>query len=102
MDIQPSLIANSQPTEPVEPGKSALHYPPMPAQPLAALHSSAGYARNNASFPQCLSAYSEVVCFVRVQLYGSSSASPSAELLFDGLDTIDHLNEHLAVMDVSC
>ncbi len=102
MHIQPPLIANGQSTEPVEPGKSALNYPPMPAQPLAALHASTSYPRNNAPVPQRFPAYSEVVPFVCMQLHRSPAASPSAELLLDWLDCINHLNEHLAVVDIGC
>src|SRR5689334_11653200 len=100
MHIQPSLIANGQPTEPVEPGKGALYYPPVPAQPLAAFHSSASYPRNDASAPQRFPAYSEVTPFVCMQLYRPPAAASPAELLFDWLDGVNHFNKHLAIMDI--
>jgi hypothetical protein len=100
MNIKPSLIANGQPTVAVEPGKGTLNDPTMPAQPLATLHSSTGYARNDAPVPQGFSTYSEVVRFVRVQLHWPPAATTSAELLLDGADSIYYLDKHLAVMHI--
>src|SRR4051794_35919509 len=94
MHIQSPLIANGQPTVTVEPGKGAFNHPSVSAQPLAALHSSTGYPRDDAPVPQRFSAESEVVCFVRVQLHRPPAASSSAELLLDWLDGVNDFNKH--------
>src|SRR6478609_9947761 len=100
MDIEPSLVANSQPTVAVEPGKGAFNDPSMSTQSFTALYSPAGYSRNDAPLPQRFSTYSEVVRFISMQLHWSSAATTSAELLLDRFDSVNHFNEHLAIVDV--
>jgi hypothetical protein len=65
INIEPSFVANNQPTKPVEPSKGTLYEPPVPAQFLATLHSSSGDTRGDASLSQVVPASPEIVPFVR-------------------------------------
>jgi hypothetical protein len=101
MNIQASLVSNNQPPELAEPGKGALHHPPVSTQPLATLHSSASYARCGSSLPQYSSASLEVIPFVRVHFAGSlPSASTQVTRLPDRLDSVEHVGQSVGVVDV--
>ena len=102
MNVQPTLVADDQSPELAEPSKRALHHPPVPAQPLAALYSSAGYAGDDPSPSECSSAALEVISFVSMQLAGTSSATSTQKArLLDRLDGIQHVGESVGVVDIS-
>lgn len=103
MNVEPSLITNSQSAVVVEPRQCALDYPSVPAQPLSALHATSGYSGSNAPLTERFPTPCKVVPFISVQL-GWSLAPTSAKLprLLDGFDSINHISEGIAVMNVGC
>ncbi len=62
--------------ESCKPGMRALHDPAMTPQPLTALHTPAGDARQDAAPPQIAPAALEVVALVRMQLVRALPWSP--------------------------
>lgn len=102
MDVQPPLISDNQALELVEPCEGTFDNPPVPAQPLAALHSSSGNPRNYAPLAECSPAPLKVVPFVSVQLGGSlPSSSAKHSPLLDGLDGVHHISKSVGVVNVS-
>lgn len=100
--IQASLVSNCQSSELAEPSKRALYNPSVPAQSFLALHSSSGNSGNDASLPQCSPATLEVIPLVSMQFSWSfPSSSAKQPRLLDRLDSIHHISESIAVMDVS-
>ncbi len=101
VNVEPSLIANSQSAVVVEPSQGTLNHPPVLAQPLSALHTSSGYSRSDAPLSECFSTPCKVVPFISMQL-GRPFPSTSAKLpsLLDGLDSINHISESVGVVDV--
>ena len=95
MNIEPSLVTNSQPPKVIEPGEGAFHNPTVLAQFLAALHSASGYARSDPSLSQRLPVRFRVVSLVSMHLVGSltRSASPS-------LYRRNGINHHLQCLSV--
>ena len=100
--IKPSLITNGQSAVVVEPGECSLNHPPVPAQPLCALHPSSGNPRSDASLAQSLAAPLEVIPFVSMQLRGPlSSPSTQQPSLLDGFYSIHNIGQSVAVVHVS-
>jgi hypothetical protein len=100
--VQPSLIADHQSAKLADPGKRALDHPPVPTQPLSALHSSSGYPRGDASLPECLPAPVVVVPFIRMQLEWSlPSSSAKKSSLSNRFDSVHNIGEGIAVVHVS-
>jgi len=75
VDIQSSFKADSQLAKACKPAVRPPHHPPVFAQPLAALNASSSNPANDAPLPQVGSASLEVVAFVGVQLYRSSTGT---------------------------
>lgn len=102
MNIQPSLIAYSQPAEAVELWEGALHNPSVFSQLLAAVYSSPSYPRYDASLAQGFSISLGVVPLDCVQLDGTLAwpASPPLASL-DGRNSVNHLLQHGRVRYVS-
>lgn len=80
MDIRAPLVTDRQPLEPVQPGDTAqrapaFHYPPMPPQPLLALHSPPRDSRHDMPRTQRPLIQREILSLVRVQLRRSLTAS---------------------------
>jgi hypothetical protein len=99
VDVGASLVADRQAAEAVEPSVCALHHPPVPAQPLAAVDAAARDARHNPTRSTLMSARSGVVGFVGVQLVGSPSR-PSPSAVAQGRDGIEGRRHHHAVVPV--
>ncbi len=68
MDVRPSLIANAQPAELVQPCKRPLNYPPMDAQPTAMLCEALGKDRYDSKRAQCLTMRFRVISTVSLNL----------------------------------
>ena len=106
MNVQPSLITNSQTAEAVEPGERALtplrSYSSVPSQLLTALYSSPGNPRYDASLAEGFSVSLGVVPFVSVQLDGALTW-PTAPLCTspDARNNINHFLQHSGVGYVS-
>jgi hypothetical protein len=99
VDVRTSLVAHGQPTEAIEPSVRALHHPPVPAQPLAALDAAACDARYNPTRPALVSARFSVVGFVSVQLVRPLSR-PAPSTVAHGWDGIEGRCHHHAVVPV--
>lgn len=101
MHIEPSFVADDQSPELAEPGESALHNPPVPTESFAALDTTSSYARCDAPLAQSSPASGVVVPFICMQLGRSLSSSSANSLRFlDRLDSINHISESVAVMNV--
>jgi hypothetical protein len=85
VDVGASLVADRQAAEAVEPSVCALHHPPVPAQPLAAVDAAARDARHNPTRSTLMSARSGVVGFVGVQLSGRRRGRPLRPLRKAGM-----------------
>ena len=66
MDVGPPLVADCQPAELAEPSQGALHDPPVPSQPGAALDAAAGDAGLDAAAGQGPAAAAMIVGLVDV------------------------------------
>ena len=100
--VQPSLVADDQPTELAQPSKCAFDDPPVLAQLLATLHVAPGNARSDTPLSESTSAPLEIVPFVSMQLGRSfPAASAHKSRLLDRLDCIDHISKSVAIMHVS-
>jgi hypothetical protein len=106
MNVEPSLISNSQSSEAVEPSQRSLHHPAVPTQLLAALHSSPGDPSRDASLPQSLPVGLGVVAFVGVHFTRTLawSASPPFALeafALEGGNGVNHRLQHRRVCNIS-
>jgi hypothetical protein len=99
VDVDASLVADWQAAEAVEPSVCALHHPPVPAQPLAALDAAACDARHNPTRSTLMSARSGVVGFVGVQFVRAVSR-PAPPTVSHGWDGIEGRCHHHAVVPV--
>ncbi len=99
MNIQPTLIANGQPAEAVEPSKGAFHHPSVPSQLLLALNTSSGYARNYASHTQSFSVSFRVVTLICMHLVRTFTWPTSSTV--QRRRGIYHLLQHSRVRYVS-
>ena len=101
MNIEPSLITDSQPTIVIEPGKCAFDHPPVPTQPFCALDATPGYTRSDASVPEGTPAPLIVIAFVRMQLgWSLTAASAKLSRLLYRFYRIHNISQSVAVMDV--
>src|SRR3954452_10942420 len=99
--IQPSLVADDQSAELVQPCQRAFNHPPVLAQLLAALHSPTCKPGSNAALPQLMPASLEVVSLVSMQLGRSLPSSPAYDhCLLDRLNGSDHISESVTVMHI--
>ncbi len=98
MDVVPPLVAHLEPPILGEPGEGALGHPPMPAELLGGVDTSSCDPRLDVTTVQGLSAPTEVVGFIGMELV--RSLPRSAPRALDRLDGIDHLFEHHRVVDV--
>lgn len=98
MNIESSLVTNSQTSKVVEPGEGALHNPTVLSKLFTALNSTSGYARNDSLLSECLPISFGVVSFISVQLVRSPTRS--ASLSFDGRDSINHSLQQPGVVHV--
>ena len=98
MDVGPSLVADGQPAEPIEPSQRALDHPAVAAQPLAGIKHPPRDARLDAAPAQVSTAGAVVITFVGVELFGS--APRPAQRPMDGRDRFEHLGEKEAVVAV--
>ena len=102
VNVISTLIADGQPTIAVEPGESALHYPPVPTQPLAALHSLTCYTALDPSLTKSRSTPFVVIRFVAMPFARTLVwASRLAFRAFDRLNAVYHLLKDHRVMDIS-
>lgn len=69
MDVSPTLIADLEAPEAVEPGERPLHHPAIPSQPFARFDAAARDAGDDAAGAQCSAAAREVVGLVGMQLH---------------------------------
>jgi hypothetical protein len=99
VNIHSSLIADGQPAEAVEPCERALHHPSVSSQLLAALYSSAGDTRGDASLSQSLAIGLGIVPFVSIHLVRALTWSASSAL--HRRNSIHHLLQHRGVRHVS-
>ena len=101
MNVVTTLIADGQPTIVVQPGEGALCYPPVAAQPLAALYSFACDAALDASLTKSRSASGYVIRLISVPLVRAKArASRLTKWTFDRLDSVHHLFKHHRVVSV--
>jgi hypothetical protein len=101
VNVQPTLVSQHQSFELVEPGERTLNHPPVPAQSLAALHSSPGDPRRDAPPSQRSSAPLEVVPFICVQLARPLSTTFTKHSpLLDWLDGVHYISEGIAVVNI--
>ena len=101
VNVKQSLIANGQSAVVVEPSQRTLNHPPVPAQSLAALHTSSGNPRRDAPLAQSTPAPLEVVPFVCMQFRRSLSSSSTKVLrLLDRSDCINNVGKRVRVVDV--
>jgi hypothetical protein len=98
MHVEPSLIADSEPPELVEPREAAFDHPSMAAELLAGIYAAPGDAWFDAPTQAGASAAPVIVGFVGVQLVGS--ASRSAALARDGRHSVEQVLERYAVVNV--
>ncbi len=84
MDVSATFMANLQPTIGIKPSQGLLHYPAVPAQPLAGMDPAPCDARGDASLAQSPAASREIVGLVAVQFV--RSLSRPALRTFDRLD----------------
>lgn len=102
VDLQLTLVTDSQPPEVVQPSQRALNYPAVPSQLFAALNPTSRNTRSDASFSQIVSTSSKVVPFIGVQLHWSLTSTPSSPAqpfwFLDRFDSIYNLDQHRAVM----
>src|SRR5947209_15129469 len=75
VDVVPPLVADHEPAAAGDPGQGALHHPPVPAQPLAALDPAPGDPGDDAALAAGAAAAAVVVGLVGVQLPRTSSGS---------------------------
>jgi hypothetical protein len=68
MDIGPTLVADGEPAEAIEPGQRAFHHPAMAPQALAGVDRLAGNADLDVAFRQRLPAARDVIGFVGMPL----------------------------------
>ena len=102
MAVEPSLIANGQPSVVIEPSKCSFYDPPVSAQPLCAFHPASGYSWSNTSLSYSTPAPLEVVPLVSMQLARPlPSSSAKKPRLLDGLDGINYISKSIAIVDVS-
>jgi hypothetical protein len=88
MDIRPALVANPQAAEAREPRESALDYPPVAAEVLAALNPASSNAWDDGPLTALGPTVSGIVAFVGVQLGGTSPRTAQGAL--DRWDRIEH------------
>ena len=100
MYVIPPLIADPQPSIPIEPGQGTLDYPAMAAQALAAFDPTACNAVDDPPRSECATALIEVVTFVRVHLLGATPRCPTLAVVHER-NRVDGRLQHLAVMNVS-
>src|SRR3954471_24741068 len=98
VNVVAPLVADHQPAAAGDPGQGALHQPPVPAQPLAALDPAPGDARDDAALPAGTAAAAVVVGLVGVQLLRAPSR-PAARLAHRR-HGVERLLEHGAVVRV--
>jgi hypothetical protein len=105
VNLQLTFVSDGQPTKVVQPGQSALNYPPMPTQPLTTVDAAPCNSRCYPSLSQRFPALSVVVAFISVQLHRSlasaASSSPKTSFFLRWLDSIHNLHKHIAVVDIS-
>src|SRR5438132_11216203 len=102
VNVVTTLIADGQPTIVVQPGEGALCYPPVAAQPLAALYSFACDAALDASLTKSRSASGYVIRLISVPLVGAlAGAAPLTMWALDWLDAVYHLFKHHRVVSVT-
>jgi hypothetical protein len=101
MNVEPSLISNSQSSEAVEPSQRPLHHPAVPTQLLAALHSSPGDPSPYASLSQSLPVGLGVVAFVGVHFTRTLAWSASPPFALEGGNGVNHRLQHRSVRNIS-
>jgi hypothetical protein len=98
MDIRTALVADDEPTVWGRPGECSLDYPPVTAQLLARLDTSAGDARRDTPLAASNSAMGEVIRLVAVQL--RRPLAGTAPKPRDRVDRIQHRLQHPGVVPV--
>ena len=105
VDLQLTLIPDSQSAIVVQPGQCSLDYPPMPTQFLAGFDPTSRNPRSDPSFSQRFSTLPVVVPFVSMQLHRSispASASPAKPRFFlCRLDGVYYFHKHVTVVNIS-
>lgn len=99
MNIIQPLIANPQPPITVEPTPSALNYPAMAAQSLAAVYPSASYPHFYTTLADCSTTGRIIIPFVSVQFIRPLARASFGSL--NRLNRIEHLGQHLRIVNVS-
>jgi len=95
------LISDCEPPVAVEPGESALHHPPVPAQLLTALHSFTCYAALDTSLSKKRPAPGYVIRFVSMPLVGALTRTTRLPARPpDRLDAVHHLLKDPRVVGV--
>ena len=98
VDVEASFVADSQAAEAVQPGEGPLDDPAMTSELLAGFDTASCDAGLDASFLAGLTASTEVVGFVGMEL-GRSSSGP-ASLTAHRRDGIEQFVEGFAVVDI--
>jgi hypothetical protein len=98
MDVEPTLVANCQPAEAVDPSEGSLDDPSVATEPLAAIDASPCNARLDLPTVAGAAAAAMVIGLVGVQLI--RPASGSAALSGNGWDRVEQTLERHTVVDV--
>ncbi len=101
VDVVPALLADAQPLEVVEPGQRAFHDPPVSAEPLTRLDTSARNTRDDAALAKTAPDVRVVVPLVTVSLLGPLARLTSASVV-DRPDGVQQRQRTLLVVDVRC
>ncbi len=98
MDVISALVAYSQPTKPIQPGKRALNYPAVFAQLLFAFYTTTRNTRHNARFLEMIAVGLTVITLVSVHFLGFPTRTPP--LLGDGRQSVYHLSKQGGLMHI--
>jgi len=93
VDVRPALVTHRERAVAGQPRQRALHYPPVPYQPLAAIFPLPGYPAFDAALPQSLTALLGIITFVSMYLVGAVPRSSTRTL--DRLDSVEQFLEDL-------
>lgn len=98
MNICPTFIADSEPSEPIPPSMSSLNHPAMSSKPILGLNPSAGNPRLNTTFSTSATTARIVVPLVSVQLVWAESRPPAGT--GNGWHTVQQFFQDLGVVNV--
>lgn len=98
MNIRPTFITDSEPSEPIYPSMGSLNHPAVSSKPILGLNPPAGNPRLNATFSTSTTTARIVVPLVSVQLVWSESRPPAGT--GNGWHTVQQLFQDLGVVNV--